>query len=253
LKNKFLIFLSLFINLIVITTSVVLYVSLSKKTEIIARLLEETGSSVIEQSIPIHEDIYIQSDFHITESIPVNVKMNISQILEIHDTLTVRQLVMIPFAMQIDQLIHMDTIFNISKPVSIIINDTIPMKQNITIHIGNIPFNMPVETRIPINQELLVTMNEIPVSGVIPVKFELRDTLPVELDFPFPVTMKVPINMNINERAIISFYSTMPTSGKIPLEMQVPVNLPLSETQLKEKLDSVAIILREMVGINGKD
>ncbi len=245
-KNIFLLGLLVF-NLIIAVTGIVFYLTIPEKIKNIARLLEETGTSTVDQNITVAERVYVISDFEVLHDVLVGVKTTINQTIIIEDTIHFKQKVMVPVALQINQTVDIDTVFKINAPVNITINDTIPLEQNITIKLGNIPVSIPVKTKIPINQDLLVALEQIPIEGSIPVSFEFVDTLPVELDIPVPVKMELPVNMKVNERAIITFFHPFSAAGDIPFELEFPVSLPLEHTQLKEKLDSVAFILRSMI------
>lgn len=244
MKKFFLVYVSVGLNLLMAVILLLVYFYVKQKIDLAAGLLERSAQTVIQQSIPVQDSILVASDFDIKNSIPVGVQMKVNQMIHIVDTLRVKRSVTLPLILKINQIIELDTVFEIREPVKIFMNDTIPLNQTISVQIGAKAFPMPVQTQIPIHQELVVTMPQIPVSGKIPVRFELIDTFNVHLDFPFPVAMNVPVSLFINDPAMIAFYSSLSVQGKIPIMLNVAVNLPLRTTALREKLDSLALILK---------
>jgi hypothetical protein len=64
-----------------------------------------------------------------------------------------------------------------------------------------------------------------------------------------PMNQKIPLKLPIKQQAMVSFTTTMPIEGQIPIVMDIPVKIPLRDTPIKMYLDKVADELDDMLSI----
>jgi hypothetical protein len=93
--------------------------------------------------------------------------------------------------------------------------------------------DIPVKTSIPFEQEVLVPVNTtIPIntSVIVPI-----DAGPLgKFDITVPIIAAIPIALDI----AVPISKTIDIDTTVPLQLQIPVTVPLSETPLAEHLDT---------------
>jgi len=112
---------------------------------------------------------------------------------------------------------------------------------------GKHGIKVPISAVIPLKQNITLDLGRIPFETEIPVKIPISQNLPVNIKLSIPINMHVPLNVPVKSWATITFPNKLPVHGKIPLKMKVPVDIPLSSTPLKPKFDSLANVIKGLM------
>lgn len=218
------------------------------KLEQAADIIESLGNTSFTIDADIQDSIEINTSFIIPVSIPVHVVMNVKVDAPLNMNVPFNKTLKIPYSVEINEIMPIDTLFRFPDGITADVNDTIPIHQKLKIRFWpgmNIPFS--VSGKMPLNQSLSLNPGKIHVSSEIPIHLQLNDSIPVFLDFKVPVRDTIPMNLVIDADAMISFYASLPVTGKIPLKMNTPVKVDFSKTPLKAKFDSLAAVMRKIL------
>ena len=213
-----------------------------------ADIIESLGKASFDVDADVTDTIDIATDFRIPATIPVHVRMQVSLLAPLNMDVPVEKRLSIPFSVKIDQLLPVDTLFRFPSGIQALVNDSIPLNNKLKIKFWpgmRIPFQ--VQGKVPLHKALNLDPGNVRVASNIPVRLRLSDSIPVFLDFTVPVKDTIPMNLNINADAQITFYSALPVRGRLPLKMKTPVRVDFSKTPLKAKFDSLARVMRKIL------
>ncbi|MFH0866000.1 MAG: hypothetical protein V1904_07380 [Bacteroidota bacterium] len=219
-----------------------------KKLNQAADIIESLGQTSFTIDADIHDSIDIATTFRIPASIPVHVLMNITVDAPLNINVPVTKFIQIPYSVRINEIMPVDTFFNFPEGINAAVNDTIPIDDRMRIQFWpgiQIPF--VIKGTMPLNQTLSLNPGKMRVACEIPVHLLLNDTIPVYLDFTVPVKDTIPMNLLIDADALITFYTSLPVEGRLPLQLNTPVKIDFSKTPLKAKFDSLANVMRKIL------
>lgn len=219
-----------------------------QKLEDAAGIIESLGKAVFTIQTDIKDTLDIETSFRIPCSIPVQVQMLVMVNTPIQMDVPVKKELQIPFSMYINEIIPLDTFFRYPDGIMAKINDSIPIDSRLKIKFWpgmRIPFK--TSGSIPMNQVLNIEPGGMRVVSEIPIRLNISDNIPVFLDFTLAVSDTLSMPMQINSRASISFYTDLPVQGRLPIHVMAPVEIDFSKTMLKERFDSLAFVLRNVL------
>ncbi|MFH0894833.1 MAG: hypothetical protein V2A54_10405 [Bacteroidota bacterium] len=213
-----------------------------------ADIIESLGNASFTIDADIQDSIEINTSFRIPVSIPVHVRMNVSVNAPLDMNVPINRQLNIPFSVKINQMLPVDTVFRFPAGIQALVNDSIPLNSRMKIKFWpgmRIPFK--VQGTVPFNKALKLDPGNVRVASNIPVRLSLSDSIPVFLDFSVPVKDTIPMNLFIDSDAQITFYTSLPVRGRLPLKMKTPVKVDFSKTPLKARFDSLARVMRKIM------
>jgi hypothetical protein len=134
----------------------------------------------------------------------------------------------------------------ITVPISLQVNRTIPIKTEIPIRKQVlVPVNLEIDqviaidTTVPFKDQLVVPVNDvIEIDEVFEtsllgqtVNFPVRGAIPIQLDVVVPIDKEFPIQTDIPVRFPISQTLLVDLNWTVPIDLDIPVNLPI-ETEV---------------------
>lgn len=224
------------------------YRNAQQKLDEAASLIESIGQSSFFVEADVSDTIPVSTFITIPMSIPVDVCMSMRIDAPLNMQVPVRKDLNIPFALSIREVIPVDTTFSFPEGMNPFVNDTLDMQSRMKIKFWpgfRIPFR--VEGSIPIKQNLSLDMQTIRVSADIPIAMNIEDNIPVRLDFSIPVSDTLNLPINIRTRAMITFVEKIPIEADFPIQLKAPVKVDFATTPLKNKFDSLARVLRQVL------
>lgn len=234
------------------TIGVLLYVKhkAEKRLTNASQFLRELGEQYIDYTVHVEQTIPLKTEVNITRSIPVDIDMAINDSVMIHANVPVRDSMDVPIDLNIHELLGVDTNINIRKRVKMMLYTEIPINQKFrTTLLGKgMGIDIPIEATIPLEQPVYIEFPEsMNIVSTIPVKLHLQDKMRIAVKLNVPMHQKIPLSLPVRERAMVSFSTTMPIEGQIPIVMDIPVRIPLRDTPIKLYLDKVADELDDML------
>jgi hypothetical protein len=115
---------------------------------------------------------------------------------------------------------------------------------------STISFDVNIDEVIPIDTEVVIQRTvEVPINTEIPINQDIETTITVDtplgnipLDITVPVDVVVPIDLVVD----IPIDETVPIQDEFPVQLDVPIEIDVSETELKNLTDSLAIGLESL-------
>jgi hypothetical protein len=214
-----------------------------------AGFLRELGEQHIDHLVQVRDTIDVETEISIIEPVPVDIDMLIRDKIPVRMTVEVREGIQVPVAMNISEVVYVDTSITMKDKANVYANSVIPVNQKFTwLWSKNKGPKMKIKADIPLNQNMEIAFNDkLRFESNIPVRFTLRDNLPVNLDLSIPVDQKIDLELRVKQRAVVGFPFNMKMRGKIPITMDIPVKIPLRDTPIKTYLDKTAAELDGML------
>jgi hypothetical protein len=250
------IFYSLFITILLVllvTIGILLSVKnkAEKRLELASGFLRELGLQYIDYVVHVDQEIPLKTEVFISRTIPVNIDMNITDSVQIKANIPVRDSIIVPIQLQLNELLDMDTSIQITQQVMVMLEAEIPIDQKFTTKpFGDaLALDIPIEAELKLDQPVYISFPQaMPVKSQIPVKFAIKQNMPTLIQMNVPMNQKIPLTLSLRgQRAFVSFTSSMPIEGLIPIVMDIPVKIPMKETPIKSYLDKVADQLDDML------
>ena len=251
IRKNYLAAISLLINVLIIGVLLFVKFRAEQKLEIVSGLMQRLGSSVIDYTVHVEDTLDIATSFRVTQKVPVVVQMRVKYDLNLKQDIPVDQKIVTPVSLDINQKIRLDTAFLFRDKIIVPVNEMIHVDEDIIIPLNRekqTGIRVPIITDIPLRQDITLDIrNPIPVQSEIPIQLNISQDLPVKIKMQIPVDLNIPIDIPVNSEAVISFPYTLPVSGQIPIRLDIPVKIPLAGTPLKEKADSIGLVLKDLL------
>jgi hypothetical protein len=211
--------------------------------------LRELGEQYIEYLVEVQDTLDVETEISIIEPVPVDIDMLIRDKIPVRMNVEVNEKLSVPVAMNISEVVHVDTSITMKEKADVYAKSVIPVNQKFTwLWSKTKGPKMKIKAEIPLDQNMQIAFNDkLRFESDIPVRFTLRDNLPVGLDLDIPVDQKIDLALKVKQRAVVGFPFTMKMRGKIPITMKIPVKIPLRETPIKTYLDKTADELDDML------
>jgi hypothetical protein len=240
--------ISLVLNILVVVVLVYMKFNAGNKLDKAYGLLKSLGDSRIKYKVPFSDTLIIDTEFKVTQKVRVFVELQFKNTINISDIVPVDQMIDVPINIVVNKLIQVDTAILIKDKLTVFLDEKIPVDQKVTIPLkGKKGINIPLYTVIPLKQNISLDLGRIPFQTAIPVSIPISEKIPVNIKLNIPINMRVPLDVPVKSEAIITFPYTLPVHGKVPLKLIVPVDIPLSETALKTKFDSLANVIKSLL------
>jgi len=224
----------------------VVYFNAKKNLSDAAQNLKEIGNGVITDTISFDSTIPLDTEINILRTVPVDLKMALNDSLKIMLTKNQPLNLKIPINIDLDQVLHVDTTLTLTDTLEFTTSGNIPVDQKFTVLKK---FKIPVKASIPLQNESLSAKLQGATSfrSDIPIRLNINDSLPVNLDLVIPIDQKAKIDYLIKNSALISFPQKIRIKGMVPIHLKIPIQIPLSKTVLKKYLDSTASNLNNIL------
>lgn len=213
--------------------------------------LRELGNQYIDYVVHVDQEIPIKTEVNIARTIPVNIDMNIRDSVLIQANIPVKDSIIVPINLKLNEMLDVDTSIAVTKQVTVLLETEIAIDQKFKAKPNGNSWgiDIPIEALLKLNQPVYISFPEaLPVKSKIPVKIPIKQNMPTFIQINVPMNQNIPLSLPIrNQKAIVSFTTSMPIEGIIPIVMDIPVKIPLSETPIKKYLDMVADELDDML------
>jgi hypothetical protein len=225
---------------------VVLYFNAKKNLFNASKNLKAIGNGIISDTVTFDSVIRLDTEISILRTIPVNLKMTLNDSLKIAMTKSQPLSLKIPINLDINQLLHVDTTLTLADTLKLTTNGDISIDQKFTVFRK---FKIPLKSSIPLKNEVLSAKLQGATwfTSDIPIRLNINDSLPVELNLIIPINQKAKIDYLIKKSALISFPQKLRIKGLIPIHLKIPIQIELSKTVLKKYLDSTASDLNKIL------
>ncbi len=202
--------------------------------------LHQLGNQSIYYVAAVSDSIPLHTAINITNQVPVQLLMKLSDSLRIVMPVTYNHTLNIPVNLNIDKVLHIDTLLELPEPLKLAVNGNIPVDQKFEmVSLGHI--KIKVKADIPIDEQLNARLSQqTRFKSDIPIRMQIKDHIPVVLNLRIPVNQKIKIDLPIKNMAQVGFPGKLNITGMIPIHLKVPVNIPLAKTPLKYYLDKTA-------------
>ncbi len=218
--------------------------------------MEEMAIQHIQTEVEVNQEIPLNSAISVTDELIVNIDMFINTEIPFTAEIPVTEEMLVPIRMGVHDYISLDTLIWVTEPISISVDDTIPLdqKMKMTIFGKDRGPSIPIKSKIPLKQDLHVDFNgPLPVKSTIPVDMLIIDTLPIGIEMRIPVDVMVPVKIPIKQQARITFNGPMPVDAMIPISLNIPVDIPLETTSLAKYFRKLAKGLRGLTSMELDD
>jgi hypothetical protein len=224
----------------------VMYFNAKKNLSDAAQNLKEIGNGIITDTINFESTISLDTEISILRTVPVDLKMTLNDSLKIMLTKKQPLNLKIPINIDLDKVLHVDTTLILNDTLQLTTNGNIPVDQKFT---AFRKIRVPVKASIPIKDQSLSAKLQGATSFTsdIPIRLNINDSLPVNLDLVIPINQNAKIDYLIKNSALIGFPQKLHIKGVIPVHLKIPVQIPLSKTVLKKYLDSTASNLNNIL------
>lgn len=213
--------------------------------------LRELGEQYIDYVVHVDQVIPLKTEVNISRSIPVNIDMSINDSVRIKANIPVKDSIIVPINLQLNEMLDVDTSIAVTRQVTVLLETEIAIDQKFKAKPlkDNWGIDIPIEALLKLNQPVFISFPEaLPVNSKIPVKIPIKQNMPTLIQMNVPMNQKIPLSLPIrNQQAIVSFTTSMPIEGLIPIVMDIPVKIPLRQTPIKKYLDLVADELDDML------
>lgn len=207
-----------------------------------SHFLRELGEQEIDHLVQVRDTIDVETEITITQPVPVDIDMLVRDKIPVKMNVGVHEGITVPISLNINEIVHVDTSITMPDKAKVHAASTIPVNQKFTWLWGKKKGpKLKIKADIPLDQDMEIAFREkLRFQSDIPVRFNLKDNLPVELDLDIPVDQKIDLALAINQRATVGFPVNLKMKGKIPIIMDIPVKIPLRDTPIKTYLDKTA-------------
>ena len=207
-----------------------------------SRYLRELADQAIDHLVQVRDTIDVETEISITQPVPVDIDMLIRDKIPVKMNVGVHDGITVPVSLNINEIVHVDTSITMPDKANVHATSVIPVNQKFTWLWGKKKGpKMKIKADIPLDQDMEIAFREkLRFQSDIPVRFNLKDKLPVELDLDIPVDQKIDLALAIDQRAVVGFPVNLKMKGKIPITMDIPVKIPLRDTPIKTYLDKTA-------------
>jgi len=223
----------------------VVYFNAKKNLFDAAQNLKEIGNGIITDTVSFDSEIPLDTEISILRTV-VDLKMTLNDSLKIMLTKNQPLNLKIPIDIDLDKMLHVDAILTLNDTLKFTTKGDIPIDQKFTVF-GK--FKIPVKASIPLKNESFSAKLQGPTrfTSDIPIRLNINDSLPVNLNLVIPIDQKAKIEYLIKNSALISFPQKLRIKGMIPIHLKIPIQIPLSKTVLKKYLDSTATNLNNIL------
>lgn len=250
-RFRWLIGLSLFLNLIIIGALLFTKIKAESRLQKVAGMLNRLGNSDIDYIVHVEDTLDIKTNFNINKAVPVMVAMDVKYNLDFKQIIPVNQIIQTPIKLMVNQNIRVDTGFLFKDKIIVPLDEIIHVDQKFKVVFNKENkkgINIPIIADIPLKQNISLNIKDpIPVLADIPIKIPISQTIPVHIEMHIPVDLDLPLDIPVNSHALITFPESLPVTGRIPLNLDIPVKIPLSATPIKSKSDSIAVELQNLL------
>lgn len=207
-----------------------------------SHFLRELGEQEIDHLVEVRDTIDMETEITITQPVPVDIDMLIRDKIPVRMNVGIHEGMMIPVSMKIDEVVHVDTSIIMKDKANVHAKSEIPVNQKFTWLWGkNKGPKLKIKADIPLDQDMQIAFNDkLRFESDIPVRFTLKDNLPVNLDMDIPVDQKIDLELAVKQRAVVGFPVNLKMRAKIPITMDIQVKIPLRDTPIKTYLDKTA-------------
>ena len=204
--------------------------------------LRELGEQEINHLVEVRDTIDVETEISITQPVPVDIDMLIRDKIPVRMNVGVHDGISVPISLNINEVVHVDTSITMPDKANVHANSVIPVSQKFTWLWGKKKGpKLKIKADIPLDQDMEIAFRDkLRFQSDIPVRFNLKDKLPVELDLDIPVDQKIDLALLVKQRAVVGFPVNLKMKGKIPIIMDIPVKIPLRDTPIKTYLDKTA-------------
>lgn len=207
-----------------------------------SHFLRELGEQEIDHTVQVRDTIDVETEITITQPVPVDIDMLVRDKIPVKMNVDVHEGITVPISLNINEIVHVDTSITMPEKAKVHAASSIPVNQKFTWLWGKKKGpKLKIKADIPLDQDMEIAFRDkLRFQSDIPVRFNLKDKLPVELDLDIPVDQKIDLALAINQRATVGFPVNLKMKGKIPIIMDIPVKIPLRDTPIKTYLDKTA-------------
>lgn len=204
--------------------------------------LRELGEQEIDHLVKVRDTIDVETEITITQPVPVDIDMLIQDKIPVRMNVGVKEGITVPVALNINEVVHVDTSITMPDEARVHAASGIPVNQKFTwMWSKKGGPKMRIKADIPLDQDMRIAFSDkLHFVSDIPVRFNLEDKLPVDLDLKIPVDQKIDLALLVKQRATVGFPVNLKMKGKIPITMDIPVKIPLRDTPIKTYLDKTA-------------
>lgn len=244
--------LSISINILLIVFLLFFRHQAQQKLDQVAVLMDELGETHIIDTVRIRDTVAVNTEFLVSRPVPVNVQLRLKSTLALKTLIPVDQRLDVPITLHVRQHIKVDTAVLIDGELVVPVDAVIPIDQTFTLRTrkNGRGIKLPIVAEIPLKQDIRLSFRDpLPFRTSIAVDIPINETIPIDLTLNIPVDQDLPVDMPVNSAAQITFPSTLPIKGSIPLSLDVPIDIPLGQTELKEKAHAVGETIRRLLDI----
>ena len=235
-------FALLFINVATIAVLLMVKGKAEKRLANASGFLRELGEQEIDHLVKVRDTIDVETEITITQPVPVDIDMLIKDKIPVRMNVDVKDGITVPIALNINEVVHVDTSITMPDQAKVHAASGIPVNQKFTWLWGKKKGpKLKIKADIPLDQDMQIAFTDkLHFVSDIPVRFNLKDKLPVDLDLNIPIDQKIDLNLLVKQRAIVGFPVNLKMRAKIPITMDIPVKIPLRDTPIKTYLDKTA-------------
>lgn len=208
----------------------------------IASILREVAGDSITTTIHVRQPMEIRASIQIVK--PTGIDLN----LDVHDKLPVKlrvkvdEKLKVPVDLNIEESVKVDRAVMAADRTKIRARADIEIKQPIQWRVAS-PLRplLNIEGSVPLDHEMDVEFPEsLRISGTIPVKLNVRETIDVPVSLDVPVDQTMDLDLAIKQRATVGFPEPLEITGTIPVVIDIPVEIPMAETPIGPALTEIA-------------
>lgn len=208
----------------------------------IASVLRQVAGDSITTTIHVRQPMEMRATIQIVR--PTGIDLN----LDVHDKLPVKlhvkvdETLKVPVDLKIDEAVKVDHAVMAADRTKIRARADIKINQSIQWRVARplIPL-LNIEGSVPLDHEMEIEFPEsLRISGKIPVKLNVRETIDVPVSLDVPVDQMMDLDLAIKQRAAVGFPEPLEITGTIPVVIDIPVEIPLAETPIGPALREIA-------------
>ena len=204
--------------------------------------LRELGEQEIDHLVKVRDTIDVETEITITQPVPVDIDLLIRDKIPVRMRVGVHDRIDVPVSLRINEVMHTDTSITMPGKAKVHATGTIPVNQKFTWLWGRKKGpKLKIKADIPLDRDMEIAFRDkLRFQSDIPVRFLLKDRLPVELDLDIPVDQKIDLELPVKQRATVGFPVNLKMKARIQITMDIPVKIPLRDTPIKTYLDKTA-------------
>lgn len=211
--------------------------------------LRRLGDESIETTVRIRKTVPIEAELEILEPVGVDLTMDVRGKVPVRLRVKVDEKLQVPIDLPIHEEIVVDDVPVRLDETKVRVQTDIKFERPVKWKVAS-PFApvLNITGSVPLDQGIRIAFPQaVRVSGKIPVKFPLRETLLVPVSFDVPVDDFMDLDIPIKQRAVVGFPEPLKIRGDFPVAVEIPVRIPLRETVLAKYLDQIAEELRAIL------